>query len=43
MSEVIQLDDEAIQMIEDYEYFDGDSSYAEHLAQKILELYKVQS
>lgn len=39
----IELDDEAIKMIEELKLFDGDESYANHLAYKILELYEEQS
>lgn len=38
----LKLDKEAIQLIDDYEFYRGDSSYAEHLAEKILELYRLQ-
>lgn len=43
VNRVIELDDESIQMIEDFEHFEGDESYASHLAYKILELWKAQS
>lgn len=34
----IELDDEALEMIEDYKLYLGDESYAIHLAVKIIEL-----
>jgi hypothetical protein len=38
----IELDDEAVQMIQDYEFYMGDESYANHLAHKVWQLYKNQ-
>jgi hypothetical protein len=38
----IELDAEAIEMIEDFNHYRGDESYAIHLAYKIAELYGSQ-
>jgi hypothetical protein len=35
----LELDDEALDMINDFKIYEGDESYAIHLAYKILELY----
>lgn len=40
---ILELDNETIKMIEDYSICKGDDSYANHLAEKILELYEEQS
>lgn len=39
----LDLDEETIIAIEEFEYYQGDESYAGHLANKILKLYKEQS
>ena len=36
----IKLDNEATELIEEFEYYNFDDSYAIRLAHKILELYK---
>lgn len=39
---ILELDDEVLQCIRDFEHYIEDESYAGHLAVKILELYKKQ-
>lgn len=39
----LELDDEAIDMIGEFKVYEGDESYAIHLAYKIVELYEAQS
>lgn len=36
----LELDDEAVQLIREFQAMQGDDSYANHLAYKILELYE---
>lgn len=38
----LELDDEAIEMIEELNHYSGDDSYALHLAYKIADLYAAQ-
>lgn len=38
----LELDSEAIEMLNDFKTLMGDESYANHLAYKILELYEEQ-
>lgn len=39
----LELDDEALECIEEFEAYMGDESYSHHLADKILKLFKEQS
>lgn len=39
----LELDDEALKCIDEFEVYMGDESYSHHLADKILRLYKEQS
>lgn len=39
----LELDDETLDMIHDLEFYAGDESYANHLAYKVLALYKEQT
>jgi hypothetical protein len=38
----IELDEEAVELIEEYKVYEGDESFASHLAAKILNLYEEQ-